>query len=560
MPDKKARILINKAVNVIDNFYPSRASILGLHSYDAKHESFCEKNRSETVDSLISISRELSQIPFHSLNLLMKAEILISSAEIYKTIHKLENEKIWEWDPNCYLIPFACSIYYMLERDYGNDKEKGENLILKMNHYLFFLKEGMEYLMPVSPFHIRNAIFVSFGLKLYIEEKRRSLLSRYKSVSEKLGIIIESVIKAITLFTDFLSNVLLVKAEKMKCFSCDTIEDYIFKYDLINYSSDELWTIAQEKFFEAETMLKKQSIRMTGEKNWQNLLKKISANHPEIQTITDAYTQSILKAKKFSSEWTAPINAYETTSIKETPYFFRMQYPTAGYSSSGCFEKKQETFFWLTPIIETPDRDGIEMQLAEHCYGRIQFVTIHEAYPGHHFHMAYAAQNKSSIVRRGDSAITAEGWAVYCENLARENGYFDDEGILSSLEAKIWRAARMMVETGIHSGRMSFSDAFLLLTEKLGTSGEVAENEIAGCIVNPGAASCYCIGEKEIENMKSGFLEKFPSQSISVFHQNLIGYGCIPAELISVLIGISKESKLDIIKENLINRINALIE
>ena len=168
-------------------------------------------------------------------------------------------------------------------------------------------------------------------------------------------------------------------------------------------------------------------------------------------------------------------------------------------------------------------------------------LTYHEATPGHHHQIAHSLENEDlTLYRRfgyGTSAF-AEGWALYAERLALEVGLandpYDELGILQS---EIFRAVRLVVDTGIHYKRWTREEAMKYMKEKTGMSDTEVRVEIERYIVWPGQALSYKVGMIKIlelrEKAKKELGDKF---NIKDFHSAVLDHGNPPLFIVEEMV------------------------
>ncbi|MGE0046066.1 MAG: DUF885 family protein [Hyphomonadaceae bacterium] len=139
---------------------------------------------------------------------------------------------------------------------------------------------------------------------------------------------------------------------------------------------------------------------------------------------------------------------------------------------------------------------------------RIDLPTqdYHEAVPGHHFQIALAQEQQGlPLLRRliGFNAY-AEGWGLYAEQLADENNLYADDpiGRIGYLRWQLWRAARLVVDTGIHSLRWSREQAIDYMSATTGDAPAVIATEIERYAASPGQACGYELGRREIARLR----------------------------------------------------------
>jgi len=161
-------------------------------------------------------------------------------------------------------------------------------------------------------------------------------------------------------------------------------------------------------------------------------------------------------------------------------------------------------------------------------------TTYHEANPGHHFQISIEQEFTDRPALRRFGGILAgsafiEGWGLYSERLAEEMGLFvDDYERLGMLDAQGWRAARLIVDTGIHALGWDRDRAVAQL-EEAGVPRMDAEIETDRYITNAGQALAYKIGQHEIEKWRAQAAHRDGSKfSLSGFHDRLLALGALP--------------------------------
>lgn len=166
-------------------------------------------------------------------------------------------------------------------------------------------------------------------------------------------------------------------------------------------------------------------------------------------------------------------------------------------------------------------------------------LTYHEGIPGHHYQLAVMQEMRDLPRFRqdrvfGGNSANPEGWALYAEQLAAENGWYegDPKGHLGQLEAELFRARRLVVDTGIHAMKWTRQQAL-----DYGLPGVNAETEIDRYIVLPGQACSYKIGQLKILELrgraKAALGGKF---SIKEFHNVVLRAGVVPLSVLDSIV------------------------
>ncbi len=167
-------------------------------------------------------------------------------------------------------------------------------------------------------------------------------------------------------------------------------------------------------------------------------------------------------------------------------------------------------------------------------------LAYHEAIPGHHFQLALAMEIKKVPTFRKILPFTAylEGWALYAEKLARENGFMGDPySDLGYLQSEILRAVRLVVDTGIHYKKWTRKQAIEYMLKHTGMPEPSIVSEVERYIVMPGQACSYKIGELKILELRAKAQKALGSKfDIKKFHNVILQNGAMPLSVLETLV------------------------
>jgi uncharacterized protein (DUF885 family) len=164
-------------------------------------------------------------------------------------------------------------------------------------------------------------------------------------------------------------------------------------------------------------------------------------------------------------------------------------------------------------------------------------LAYHEGVPGHHWQISVAQELKGLPQFRKIIPFTAyqEGWALYCEWLAKNSGWYDNDpfGDLGRLQAELFRAVRLVVDTGIHARRWTRAQSIAYMREHTGMGEKEVTSEIERYIVNPGQACAYKVGMLKIQELRmraqKELGDKFDQRE---FHEAVLHHGALPLEIL----------------------------
>jgi uncharacterized protein (DUF885 family) len=166
---------------------------------------------------------------------------------------------------------------------------------------------------------------------------------------------------------------------------------------------------------------------------------------------------------------------------------------------------------------------------------KLAAITFHEATPGHHFQIAIEMELSGlppfrTLGARMVGAAYAEGWGLYTERLADEMGlYADEKERFGMLEAQSFRAARLVVDSGLHAMGWTREAAIGFMRERGALPPVDAEIEVDRYTVWPGQALSYKLGQREIERARAEVASAMGDRfDLRAFHDEVLGHGSLP--------------------------------
>ncbi|MBB5730474.1 uncharacterized protein (DUF885 family) [Sphingomonas prati] len=163
-------------------------------------------------------------------------------------------------------------------------------------------------------------------------------------------------------------------------------------------------------------------------------------------------------------------------------------------------------------------------------------LTLHESAPGHAFQMPLAAENKTLPAFRRDTylSVYGEGWALYCETLGEDMGMYETPyDLFGMLSYQAWRAARLVVDTGIHAKGWSRKQAQDYLHDNTALSDHEIETEVDRYIAWPGQALSYYMGQMAFQAARKKAQDALGAKfNIRAFHDAMLEMGSVPVPMI----------------------------
>lgn len=166
---------------------------------------------------------------------------------------------------------------------------------------------------------------------------------------------------------------------------------------------------------------------------------------------------------------------------------------------------------------------------------RMETLAVHEAEPGHHFQLALQQELNMHILRKlGGNTAYVEGWALYVEKLAYEHGFYSSPAMqLGHFQDELLRAARLVLDTGIHSKRWTREQAIDYMVNTTGFPYNEAVTEIERYFVLPGQACAYKVGQIKILELRQRAKDTLGNKfDIRDFHNVILKLGACPLRIL----------------------------
>jgi uncharacterized protein (DUF885 family) len=223
------------------------------------------------------------------------------------------------------------------------------------------------------------------------------------------------------------------------------------------------------------------------------------------------------------------------------PEYQREGLPLGVMSPSPPYAPGLRSGFLITPTAPDADPERRRQHMRDNCYVFATSIAGHETYPGHHLQYVHhkLGTARNSIGRYFTTPQFVEGWGLYVEDLLEETGFMTDDRVrLFKRRNGLWRALRVVVDVGLHTGELSVEAATELMRREAGMDEHMAAGEVRRYTRhdNPTYPSSYILGRDLLQRVRArresadgaGFTHR-------AFHDWLLSFGSPPVGLLSRL-------------------------
>ncbi len=304
-------------------------------------------------------------------------------------------------------------------------------------------------------------------------------------------------------------------------------------YHHYQLSAAELKKLGEREFAAVREQLAEQAKAIDPKIPWHRLVETAKRRHPTAKHLLRSYREETRKLRRFvEKQAIATLPRGESLKVIETPAFTRSTIPFAAYVDPPMFGGKNHGTFFVTPVT-TKDRKKAEELLQEHNSGAMRVTSLHEGYPGHHLQFAVQKHAPGIMMRLYNCSSFFEGWALYCEEMMYESGYYDHWGRLIQLKDKLWRACRILVDVGLQTGGMSDAEAVRFMAKELKMSPHSARADVNWYTMRPTVPQSYFTGMLRLKELREKFRRKLGKRfTLRRFHDGVLRRGAIPIPLL----------------------------
>jgi uncharacterized protein (DUF885 family) len=275
-----------------------------------------------------------------------------------------------------------------------------------------------------------------------------------------------------------------------------------------------------------------------GAGDWPEVIRGLQQVHaPSVEGMRAEYEAACARARRFMTEAglvTDPPD--ERCHVVPAPPAVRATLAVACYIAPPMFKPSRTGHFFVPYPVDEHDAEEITGLLESNATYSVATTAVHEAYPGHHWHLMTMKEARQ-VRRIFTSVYFVEGWALYAEGMMGDAGFLTPQEVLGQLEARLFRAARIVVDTSLHTGEMSVDEAVAFMHEKALLPTPTARSEVARYCAWPTQASAYLTGAMAIERARDAWVAT--GAPLREFHNALAHSGAMPVPLAVRAIGLT---------------------
>lgn len=533
--------LVDEILQALWQDDPVFATACGIHDYDHKLASLAPDAIEQHIAMLKRFISQLEQID----GSLSKEEDADRQALLAWMRGRLVDWEAVRWhekEPALYLDHALYGAYLLVARDFAPLQERMECLASRLKEFRRLVDEAKANIVPeqVPSVYLETTMETLEGAKAFLSTAVPQAADNLDNDSLRREVLraVDGVGTALTEFEAWLRDRVAPNAQGKFAVGVDLFIQFLRNEHLLAETPDELETMGREVLEQAKNELEKVAKAIDPNLTWFELVERLKQHHPPKERIVETYAEEVEKARQFIVDKNiVTVPEDEQLRVVETPQFERATTPYAAYMPPAPFDERTEGLFYVTPVDPKEPEEVQGDRLRGHCLFALPITVVHEAYPGHHLQLTVAAKLPSKVRKVFGNNLFVEGWALYCEEMMWEQGYWDDLKIrLFQLKDLVWRAVRVIVDVGLHCKGMSFNEAVNWLVSEAHLEHANAVAEVRRYAASPTQPLSYLTGKMTILRLRDEIQKRQGALfSLKGFHDRLLQAGGLPIRLVEEL-------------------------
>lgn len=507
---------------------PVAATTAGLTEHDHRLGCFTVEDVRQHVAAFRSLAGALEEVEVEGLDDEIDRTALLDDVRVM--IHRFTTERVHRVNPSFWLEHALEGLYHLLARRDRPIEHRARAAAQRLAALPAFLTAGRETLEECPRVFVETAVGVAGGAGALIGEVAAQLRPREDGAFDRAA---QEARDAVEGFATFLKKDLPDTGNDGYAIGEDAFNFRLHHEHALRAVAPELWRYGLHLAEEIEAELNAMAAEIAPGTPWPDLVDRLRGTHPPAEQLVGAYAAEMERARRFVVERELVPMPDGPLDVIETPPFLKPLIPYAAYQPPGPFAEDRTGWFYVTPPDAQHDAPTRERMLRDHCVHELASTALHEGYPGHHLQFLMAQQQERTVRKLIGTPLTIEGWALYCEEMMGEEGFYRgaEERFFQRVHL-LWRALRIVLDIGLHTRGMSFDEAVDVLVNRVHFERKNAEAEVRRYCAYPAYQLCYAVGRREFKALREAYRRaQGASFSLRGFHEATLQYGGLPVSL-----------------------------
>ena len=515
---------------------PVAATQAGVSAHDGRYGAFDPSSLTPQLAALKSLALALEEAPVDSLEDEIDRTALLNTIRL--TLRVFEHERPQARHPEFWVAHLLDGLHHLVRATDRTPAARAAALVDRLEAMPRVLDEARATLTePVRVFAETALSMAEAGLGLI-----RQVGSEVGGRAERMPSAVDAATAALGAFIHDLER-----------WTETGVEAYALGEDGFNFrlhyehalrdTAPELWRYGHrlKEELQADLAERAKGLGASRREAWPEVVDRLRAVHSTAEDLVASYAAEMRRARDFVTAKNLAAIPDAPLEVVPTPEFLRPVIPFAAYQSPGPYAGDRTGWFYVTAPDAALPAAQRERMLRDHSRHELAITALHEGVPGHHLQLTVAQAQESDVRKNLWTPLTVEGWALYCEDMMGEAGFYArEEGFFQRVHL-LWRAIRVLLDVGLHTRGMTIAQAVDMMVHELHFDRANAVAEVQGYCAAPAYTLCYAVGRRELLHLREDFrAARGGEYTLRGFHDAVLPYGGLPVTLIRWGLGLGE--------------------
>jgi len=516
-------------------FHPERATRDGIHEHDSRLGGFSRDDISAEIARLKAATAALESMKSADLDSARKIDLQILKSHATAAILDLETIRRWERDPGYYVGLVTEGVHTLSARPFAPAAERLRSVLARERLIGSVLGAALENVS--NPPRAWTELAISRAGQA-VQFFRSELPGRFTSVTDA-GLMAEfdtlnaQTVLQLESYISYLKQDLLPASRGDFRLGPETFQKVLQSEEMCETPAYRLERYGDDELKRLKLEIQNIAHAIDPDKTPKQLFRMLSVDHPDAPRLIGEAEKTLESLRGFCTSSAIVTLPEARCTVQNTPLFLGLE-KTAVLDAPGAFETRgREAFFYVTPPPASADAMTRDDHMRAFNRFALSILAIREAYPGSFVQIEASAKARSRVRRALGSNSFVQGWALYSEQMALDQGYGgkDPDLRLFQLRTALLEACRYLAAIRMHTGAMTFEEAVGLFTNEAYLDRESAEHQ-ARLVTLDATAVASQLGKFQISKLREDYRRfRGPQFTLLGFHDRLLAGGALAMKL-----------------------------
>lgn len=523
----------------LQTFYPVRATEMGIHSHDFLLADFSSRSVKRMVSKLRDFEKELRDFEDADLDSHRRINHRLMKSNVDIALQDLRHIEWHEKSPMLYVDQAINGVYFLLLSQHAPLNERRPAILARMRAVPKLFQTAKRNLDDPPPIWVEAALETLESGSSFYHQVAGELMSEFPDHADEILKVSTRAREAMNDFAAWLGQVDTGDEDDFAIGEDDFNYKLSHEY-LLDIEADSLLTIGRTLLAEAQEEFRSYADYVEAE-HQTGIDSVFVPDCVGSGDILDYYNWETDQMRLWCQEsgFVSVPPEIADVVVVETPPFLQTMISSIAYQPAGPFDSVQQGYFYVRPLPD--DMDPRQLAARWRYVHRRGFKgsVVHEAYPGHHLQLQLAGLNPDPVRKWQFNLMLIEGWALYCEEAAYDQGLYGEEDParwLSVLRGIRFRAARIVADVMLHTGQFTYDECVDWMIEALDVQSASGQDyirkEVRRYTLQPTVPMSYLMGKRAILKLRKAVASREGADfSLQSFHDALLAEGSIPPAL-----------------------------